>query len=263
MTDVLTPEAFVAELAAQNQATLETLAGKSAAGAPPTALGVAALLKLALKNELEASVEEISDLNRDSIEGLADLTGMAQSLKDFSRLDRAPVDSFDVNAGLDKTLLIAKNIVKHKATVTKHYGEIPEIECSPSQINQVFLNIITNAAQAIEKTGEIVITTKLYDPDRVAIRIADTGCGIAPELLQNIFEPCFTKSRTGKGTGLGLFISHQIIDQHGGTIEATSPGPGQGSTFTVRVPLREVATGDGMETPEPPVLQFPASRLAA
>ena len=81
---------------------------------------------------------------------------MAQSLKDFSRLDRAPVASFDVNAGLDKTLVIAKNIVKHKATVNKFYGEIPEIECSPSQINQVFLNIITNAAQAIETQGEIV-----------------------------------------------------------------------------------------------------------
>ncbi len=79
---------------------------------------------------------------------------MAQSLKDFSRLDRAPIASFDVNAGLDKTLLIAKNVVKHKATVLKHYGEIPEIECSPSQINQVFLNIVTNAAQAIEAQGD-------------------------------------------------------------------------------------------------------------
>ena len=95
---------------------------------------------------------------------------MAQSLKDFSRLDRAPIANFDVNNGLDKTLLIAKNILKHKATVRKFYGEVPEIQCSPSQINQVFLNIITNAAQAIETQGEIVITTRLHDANRVAIR---------------------------------------------------------------------------------------------
>ena len=118
-------------------------------------------VKILLRDhELEAAIEEIQDLTRDSIAGLAELTEMAQSLKDFSRLDRAPIASFDVNAGLDKTLLIAKNIVKHKATVNKFYGEIPEIECSPSQINQVFLNIITNAAQAIETQGEIVITTQ-------------------------------------------------------------------------------------------------------
>ena len=115
-------------------------------------------------HELEAAIEEIQDLTRDSIAGLGELTEMAQSLKDFSRLDRAPIASFDVNAGLDKTLLIAKNIVKHKATVSKFYGEIPEIECSPSQINQVFLNIITNAAQAIETHGEIVIDDEAARP---------------------------------------------------------------------------------------------------
>ena len=117
-------------------------------------------VKLMLRDEdLEASILEAEDLARDSIAGLGEITEMAQSLKDFSRLDRAPVASFDVNAGLDKTLVIAKNIVKHKANVNKFYGELPEIQCSPSQINQVFLNIITNAAQAIETHGEIAITT--------------------------------------------------------------------------------------------------------
>ncbi|HEX7235589.1 MAG TPA: ATP-binding protein, partial [Gammaproteobacteria bacterium] len=144
-------------------------------------------VKILLRDhELDAVIEEIQDLTRDSIEGLGELTEMAQSLKDFSRLDRAPIASFDVNAGLEKTLLIAKNIVKHTATVTKHYGEIPEIQCSPSQINQVFLNIITNAAQAIDAQGEITIETKLYDPEHVAIRITDTGCGIPEENLSKI-----------------------------------------------------------------------------
>jgi len=201
---------------------------------------VAALrdVKVCLRdNELDAAIEEIQDLTRDSIAGLGELTEMAQSLKDFSRLDRAPIASFDVNAGLDKTLLIAKNIVKHKATVTKHYGEIPEIECSPSQINQVFLNIITNAAQAIEKTGEIVITTKLYDADRVAIRIADTGCGIPEENLSRIRDPFFTTKEVGTGTGLGLSIVDEIIRSHHGELQVESV-VGKGSAFTVILPIK-------------------------
>jgi signal transduction histidine kinase len=188
-------------------------------------------------HELDAAIEEIQDLTRDSIAGLAELTEMAQSLKDFSRLDRAPIASFDVNAGLDKTLLIAKNIVKHKATVKKSYGEIPEIECSPSQINQVFLNIITNAAQAIETQGEIVITTKLYDPDRVAIRISDNGCGIPEENLNKIRDPFFTTKEVGTGTGLGLSIVDEIIRSHYGELLVESV-VGKGSAFTVILPIK-------------------------
>ncbi|MFS8607957.1 MAG: histidine kinase, partial [Gammaproteobacteria bacterium] len=128
---------------------------------------------------------------------------MAQSLKDFSRLDRAPVASFDVNQGLDKTLIIARNLIKHKAEVRKFYGDVPEIECSPSQINQVFLNLLTNAAQAIEERGEIVITTKRHGDSHVAISIADTGCGIPQEIMDKICDPFFTTKEVGKGTGLG------------------------------------------------------------
>jgi signal transduction histidine kinase len=188
-------------------------------------------------HELDAAIEEIQDLTRDSIAGLGELTEMAQSLKDFSRLDRAPIASFDVNAGLDKTLLIAKNIVKHKATVSKFYGEIPEIECSPSQINQVFLNIITNAAQAIETQGEIVITTKMHDDDRVAIRISDTGCGIPEENLSKIRDPFFTTKEVGTGTGLGLSIVDEIIRSHFGELQVESV-VGKGSTFTVILPIK-------------------------
>jgi signal transduction histidine kinase len=201
---------------------------------------VAALrdVKILLRdNELEAAIEEIQDLTRDSIAGLGELTEMAQSLKDFSRLDRAPIASFDVNAGIDKTLLIAKNVVKNKATVRKFYGEIPEIECSPSQINQVFLNIITNAAQAIETHGEIVITTKLHDPDHVAIKISDTGCGIPEENLSKICDPFFTTKEVGTGTGLGLSIVDEIIRSHHGELQVESQ-VGKGSTFTVILPIK-------------------------
>jgi signal transduction histidine kinase len=205
-------------------------------------------------NELEAAIEEIQDLTNDSISGLVELTEMAQSLKDFSRLDRAPIASFDVNAGIEKTLLIAKNIVKHKATITKNYGEIPEIQCSPSQINQVFLNIITNAAQAIEGQGEIVITTKLYDPEHVAISIADTGCGIPEENLSKIRDPFFTTKEVGTGTGLGLSIVDEIIRSHYGDLLIDSE-VGKGSTFTVILPIKrpdatEQPIGEALDLPE-------------
>ena len=205
-------------------------------------------------NELDAAIEEIQDLTNDSISGLGELTEMAQSLKDFSRLDRAPIASFDVNAGIEKTLVIAKNIVKHKATITKHYGEIPEIQCSPSQINQVFLNIITNAAQAIEGQGEIVITTKVYDPERVAISIADTGCGIPEENLAKIRDPFFTTKEVGTGTGLGLSIVDEIIRSHYGELQIESE-VGKGSTFTVILPVKrpeptEQTIGETLDLPE-------------
>jgi two-component system, NtrC family, sensor kinase len=189
------------------------------------------------REDLEASVQEAQDLAQDSIEGLEDLTEMAQSLKDFSRLDRAPVATFDVNNGLDKTLLIARNIIKHKAEVRKFYGELPEIQCSPSQINQVFLNLVTNAAQAIEQQGEIVITTKRRGDDHVAISVADTGCGIPPEIMDKIRDPFFTTKEVGSGTGLGLSIVDEIIRSHDGALEVESV-PGRGSVFTVVLPIR-------------------------
>jgi two-component system NtrC family sensor kinase len=214
-------------------------------------------VKLMLRDEdLEANLSEAEDLTRDSIAGLAELTEMAQSLKDFSRLDRAPIANFDVNNGLDKTLLIAKNIVKHKATVRKFYGEVPEIQCSPSQINQVFLNIITNAAQAIETQGEIVITTKLHDENHVAIRISDTGCGIPEENLSKIRDPFFTTKEVGTGTGLGLSIVDEIIRSHHGDLLIESE-VGKGSAFTVVLPIKQAAhaqAADAAELPEQEML---------
>jgi two-component system NtrC family sensor kinase len=135
-------------------------------------------------------------------------------------------------------LLIAKNIVKHKASVSKLYGDVPEIECSPSQINQVFLNLITNAAQAIEKHGEIVITTKLRDASHVAIVIADTGSGISEENLSKIRDPFFTTKGVGGGTGLGLSIVDEIIRSHNGQLLVESE-PGKGSVFTVVLPIKQ------------------------
>jgi signal transduction histidine kinase len=219
-------------------------------------------VKLMLRDEdLDASILEAEDLARDSIAGLAELTEMAQSLKDFSRLDRAPVASFDVNAGLDKTLVIAKNIVKHKANISKFYGQIPEIQCSPSQINQVFLNLITNAAQAIETHGEIAITTRLHDENHVGIRISDTGCGIPVENLSKIRDPFFTTKEVGTGTGLGLSIVDEIIRSHRGQLLVESQ-VGRGSVFTVVLPIKSMAMA-AAAVPKETVVDFDDDNLFA
>lgn len=188
---------------------------------------------------LKEDIDEAKDLAQDSIEGLQELTELAQSLKDFSRLDRAKQGQFDVNEGLNKTLLIVKNKVKHKATVHKHFGEVPSILCSPSQINQVFLNLIVNAADAIEHQGDIVFHTWTKD-GKVGVRISDTGCGISAEDMSKIRDPFFTTKEVGKGTGLGLSIVDQIITSHHGTMKVEST-PGKGTTITVELPIEPPA----------------------
>jgi signal transduction histidine kinase len=188
-----------------------------------------------LKDGMREDIDESRDLIKDSIEGLEELTELAQSLKDFSRLDRAQRGDFDVNDGLDKALLIAKNRLKNKASIHKHYGDLPTIHCSPSQINQIFLNLLTNAADAIEDNGEIVIQTAA-DEQRVRISISDTGSGISDELMSKIRDPFFTTKEVGKGTGLGLSIVDQIISSHGGELLIESE-QGKGTTVTIVLPL--------------------------
>ncbi|MDJ0709683.1 MAG: HAMP domain-containing sensor histidine kinase [Woeseiaceae bacterium] len=197
--------------------------------------GIAEMAKL-LDAGLRDDIDEASDLIGDSIEGLEELTELAQSLKDFSRMDRAREGEMDVHDGINKTLLIAKNKLKNKVTVHKHFGELPTIHCSPSQINQVFLNLLTNAADAIEETGDVVIQTKVVD-DGVRISFADTGSGIPDDVMAKIRDPFFTTKEVGKGTGLGLSIVDQIVTAHGGELLIESES-GKGTTVTVCLPLR-------------------------
>ena len=188
-----------------------------------------------LSDGLKDDIEEANDLVRDSIEGLEDLTELAQSLKDFSRLDRAQQGQFDVNDGIAKTLLIVKNKLKAKVTVHKHLGDVPEIHCSPSQINQVFLNLITNAADAIDDQGEVLIRS-WTENDQVSVSIADTGCGIPDDVMDKIRDPFFTTKSVGKGTGLGLSIVDRIIESHGGELKIESE-VGKGTVITVTLPI--------------------------
>ena len=188
-----------------------------------------------LNDGMKDDIDEAKDLLQDSIEGLEELTELAQSLKDFSRLDRARHGEFNVNDGLDKTLLITKNKLKDKVTVHKHYGELPDILCSPSQINQVFLNLLTNAADAIEESGDIVIQT-IHENNKVRISFADTGSGIPDDVMAKIRDPFFTTKEVGKGTGLGLSIVDQIVTSHGGELLIESEA-GKGTTMTVVLPV--------------------------
>ena len=204
---------------------------------------------------LKDDLDEATDLVQDSIDGLGDLTELAQGLKDFSRLDRAQQGEFDVHEGLDKTLLIAKNKLKSKVSVHKHYGEVPKIHCSPSQINQIFLNLLTNAADAIEESGEILVRT-WSDDGKVHISIADTGCGIEEDVLPKIWNPFFTTKEVGKGTGLGLSIVNRIVSSHGGELQVES-SVGKGTNITVVLPIEapdsagvtEADAGQDKDTP--------------
>jgi signal transduction histidine kinase len=141
-------------------------------------------------------------------------------------------------------LLIARHELKHHA-VKKNYGDIPPITCSPSQINQVFLNLINNAAQATGAgQGVIQLSTRREGAGHVAVEVADNGKGIPPEVLPRIFDPFFTTKEVGKGTGLGLSIVYKIVERHGGSISVDST-VGVGTRFTVVLPLQPPAAAPG------------------
>ncbi|MGH8445161.1 MAG: DAHL domain-containing protein [Solimonas sp.] len=180
---------------------------------------------------------DLDGLLADTDHGLQQIAELVSSLKDFSRVDRSRSDLFNVNDGIDSALKIAHNQLKGRVEVIRQYGKLPAIECSPSQLNQVFLNLLTNAAQAIGDAGRIYVHTQA-EGDGVAIRILDNGSGMGEDVRARIFEPFFTTKPVGKGTGLGLSIVYRIIEDHGGRISVRS-SPGKGSEFTIHLPLRQ------------------------
>ena len=197
-------------------------------------LGLVDMHKM-MKSGIKEEIEEAKGLIQDSIEGLEELSTLAKGLKDFSRLDRAEHAAFNVNEGLDKALLIINNRLKGRISVHKYYGDVPPIYCSPSQINQIFLNILTNAADAIEGLGDIVLHTR-EENGSVVISIGDTGAGIPADVLPKIRDPFFTTKEIGKGTGLGMSIVDQIVAAHHGELHVESK-PGKGTTITVEIPI--------------------------
>ncbi len=181
--------------------------------------------------------EDILTLIRESAEGVTHVRQIVLDLKVFSHVDAVEWQATDLHQCIDSTLNLAAHEIKYKAEVVKEYGDIPAIECLPAQLNQVLLNLLVNAAQAIEKQGTITIRTSA-DADEVSVAISDTGCGIAPENLTRVFDPFFTTKPVGTGTGLGLSITYSIVRKHHGRIEVDSE-PGKGTTFRVILPIRQ------------------------
>jgi PAS domain S-box-containing protein len=186
--------------------------------------------------ELEFLRTDIPTLMQESKEGIVRVRHIVQDLKDFSRVDSAQEWVWaDLRQGIDSTLNIVSNEIKYKADVVRDYGDIPDIECLPLQINQVVMNLLVNAAHAIgAMRGRIEIRTGT-DGEDVWFSVSDNGSGISPENLSRIFDPFFTTKEVGKGTGLGLSLSYGIVQKHHGRIDVDSV-LGQGTTFRVTLP---------------------------
>ncbi len=188
--------------------------------------------------ELDFLKQDIPVLMGESKDGITRVRNIVQNLQDFSRVDTAQEwVVVDLHRGLDSTLTIVNNELRYKADVVKDYGELPPIECLPSELNQVFLNLLVNAAHAIgAERGRIAVRTGC-EGDTVWVEVEDNGAGIAREHLGRIFDPFFTTKPIGKGTGLGLSLSYGIVKKHDGQIDVDSE-VGVGTRFRVSLPIR-------------------------
>jgi PAS domain S-box-containing protein len=184
--------------------------------------------------DLDYLQEDTAALLGESMDGLKRVRDIVQSLKDFSHVGEDEWQIADLHQGLESTLNIVTHEIKYKATVVRQFGTLPPVRCLASQLNQVFMNLLVNAGQAITGNGTITIATGC-DEQWIWVRVSDTGSGIAPEHLTRIFEPFFTTKPVGSGTGLGLSLSYGIVNKHGGRIEVTSE-LGKGTAFTVLLP---------------------------
>lgn len=197
--------------------------------------------------------EDLKDLLSESREGIERVKTIISAMKDFSHIEEEEFKQADLHRGIETTLNVVNNELKYKAEVVRDFGELPHVECIASQINQVIMNLLVNAAHAIEDFGKITIRTR-HQGDTVTLEVEDTGKGIASEHLNRIFEPFFTTKGIGKGTGLGLSLSFNIIKKHNGEIEVHSE-PGQGTRFritlpvTQREPLRHTQQNQDTENP--------------
>jgi signal transduction histidine kinase/nitroreductase len=179
------------------------------------------------------AVEELAEVTRSAC---ARITQIVRELRIFARLDEADRRPFDLHEGIESTLVLIQHLIKGRVEVKKHYGKLPPVECHPNQLNQVFMNLLVNACQAISKSGSITIQT-WYEPQvRMAhVAVTDSGSGMSPEIVGRIFDPGFTTKGAGVGTGLGLAICYQIVEAHGGRIGVESV-LGRGTTFVVSLP---------------------------
>jgi signal transduction histidine kinase len=173
--------------------------------------------------------------------GLQRVAKIVENLRGFAQLDRSEVAPVDLNLAIDHSLgMLADLFAQNQVKIERDYGDLPLLECAAASMNQVFLNLLMNALQAIEATGRnsgrIRVATQTHD-DAIVVEVADDGCGIPAEVVSKIFDPFFTTKPVGRGTGLGLSITHGIVGEHGGRIEVEST-PGAGSRFLVHLPTK-------------------------
>jgi signal transduction histidine kinase len=183
-----------------------------------------------IRNDVEALIHESED-------GIERVKKIITALKDFSHIEEEDFHAADLHKGLDSTLNLVNNELKYKAEVVREYGDLPLVECIPSQINQVLMNLLINAAHAIESFGRITVRSGHQD-DWIWLEVEDNGKGIDPNIINRIYEPFFTTKPVGKGTGLGLALSYNIVQKHNGRIEVVSH-PGQGTRFRVWLPQHQ------------------------
>jgi two-component system, NtrC family, sensor kinase len=194
-------------------------------------------MQAALNND--ERIAESRELLSDALEGVDQISSLVKNLKGFARVDRDGQELWNVNEGIESALMIANHQLKDRIDVIKHLEAVPLVRVMPSQINQVFLNLITNAAQAMHERGTLTVSSR-RNGESVEIEFIDTGSGIPSSVLPKIFDPFFTTKPVGEGTGLGLSIVHKILTSHQGDIKVHST-PGHGASFTVVLPVDHAA----------------------
>jgi two-component system, NtrC family, sensor kinase len=188
-------------------------------------------------------VEDFASAAKDSKQGAERIRDIVKSLREFAHVDEGKIQPTDLARCLEDALKISWNELKYKTEVERDFQTLPPVPCSPQRMEQVFVNLLVNAGQAIPKKGVIRLSTRL-EGEHAVVRIADTGVGMTPEVMKRIFEPFFTTKPVGAGTGLGLHVAYRIVDGLGGRIDVRSE-PGRGTEFAVRLPLVQRPRGGG------------------
>jgi signal transduction histidine kinase len=192
----------------------------------------------------DSSHSEITEILDDCINGAVRIRDIVNNLRTFSRLDEAEFKKTNINEGLNSTVrLLSKYFSAENITLVRDFGELPEVEVYAGQLNQVWMNLLANAAQAVSKTGGVVTIATRFADNKLSVSVCDTGSGISPQVIEKIFDPFFTTKPVGEGSGLGLSIAFGIVERHKGTISVESE-PGNGATFTVEIPVEQTSSNE-------------------
>jgi two-component system NtrC family sensor kinase len=215
--------------------TLEQLSKESPASLPEK------VTTLREQFEIDFIEEDGKSLLKETLEGLERVSNIVVDLKSFARVDKQESEKAGINKLIEDALNLVRNETKYKLQIATDLPELPDIDCYPSQLVQVFTNLFINASHATDEKGTLNISTANRG-NHIIIKVADTGKGIPESILPRIFDPFFTTKEPGKGTGMGLSISYGIIEKHGGSITAESK-VGQGTTFTIKLPVGNSPAG--------------------